>query len=171
MAPIFLGPTVLTYKELINLRNAECWYFVRHFGNLLSDQWKRIRIHQYITMTSHERLAVSNHWKFDCLFSSLFKLTSKYTSKLRVTSTLWGNPPVTGGLLKKNKGQKRGLHDVVMSQKTVGGTKASADTVMVVFVTINYRKCKYIIIFPGINLTPRELTHWPLGDLNVILKM
>ena len=40
---------------------------------------------------------VSNHQNLDCLFSRLFRRTSKKTSKLRGTGLCEGNPPVTGG--------------------------------------------------------------------------
>ena len=38
----------------------------------------------------NERHGVSNHQPLDCLFYALFKLTSKKTSKVRVTGPLWG---------------------------------------------------------------------------------
>ena len=42
-----------------------------------------------IRVTPYERHGVSNYRKLDCLFNSLFKLTRKETSKLRITDLLW----------------------------------------------------------------------------------
>ena len=39
---------------------------------------------------------ISNHWPIIYLFSSLFRLTTKETSRLRIFGPLWGEPPVTG---------------------------------------------------------------------------
>ena len=44
-----------------------------------------------ITVTSHESHCVSNLWKFDCLFSCLFRLTVPAISKLRITNHLWSS--------------------------------------------------------------------------------
>ena len=40
---------------------------------------------------------VSNHWGIGCLFNRLLILSSKKTSRLRVTDLCEGNPPVTRG--------------------------------------------------------------------------
>ena len=56
-----------------------------------------------ITLTSHDRRGVSNNQSLDCLSNSLFKLTSKETSKACVTGLLWGKSmgdrwiPITKG--------------------------------------------------------------------------
>ena len=34
---------------------------------------------------------ISNHWQFDCLFNSLFWLTTKKLSKIHITGPLWGD--------------------------------------------------------------------------------
>ena len=39
---------------------------------------------------------ISNHQRYDCLLSRLYKRRSKKTSKLRVTGLCEGNSPVTG---------------------------------------------------------------------------
>ena len=44
----------------------------------------------------NERDCVSNHQRFDCLLSRLFRPRSKKTSKLRVTGLCEGNSPVIG---------------------------------------------------------------------------
>ena len=44
----------------------------------------------------NERDGVSNQQRIDCLFSRLFRLRSKKTSKLRVTGLCAGNSPVNG---------------------------------------------------------------------------
>ena len=49
-----------------------------------------------IYVTSHELYSVSNHRQFVSLFSSLFRLAAKKTSKLCITGSLWRDPPVTG---------------------------------------------------------------------------
>ena len=41
-----------------------------------------------IPVTSHKHYAISYHWQLYCLFSSLFRLTTKKTSKLRITAHL-----------------------------------------------------------------------------------
>ena len=38
----------------------------------------------FIPMTLHDRWGVWDHWQFDCLFNSLFIVTTNKTSKLRV---------------------------------------------------------------------------------------
>ena len=38
----------------------------------------------YITVTSHERHGVSNHWQLHCLFNNSFRLIAKKTSKLHI---------------------------------------------------------------------------------------
>ena len=50
-----------------------------------------------ITAMSHEHHGVSNHWPLDCFFNSLFRVTSKKTSKPLLLVLCEGNPPVTGG--------------------------------------------------------------------------
>ena len=43
-----------------------------------------------VAVTSRECYGVSNHRQLDCLSNSLYRLTSKDTSKLRITGRLWG---------------------------------------------------------------------------------
>ena len=50
-----------------------------------------------ITMTSLERHSISNHRQIQSVVKSLFKLSSKKTSKVRIIGLCEGNPPVTGG--------------------------------------------------------------------------
>ena len=49
-----------------------------------------------IYLTSLKWCYISSHQQLYCLFHSLFKPTTKKTSKLYITDPLWGNPPVTG---------------------------------------------------------------------------
>ena len=42
-----------------------------------------------ITMTSHGHNGISNHWQLHCLFNSLFRVTSKKTTKLTVIWHQW----------------------------------------------------------------------------------
>ena len=42
----------------------------------------------FTTVTSYVRYGVSDHWRLDCLFNNLFGLTTKKTSKRRITSPL-----------------------------------------------------------------------------------
>ena len=49
-----------------------------------------------ITMTSHGRHVVSNHWHIGCLLNSLFTLTTKKTLTFYITGPLW-RESVTGG--------------------------------------------------------------------------
>ena len=57
----------------------------RHYGSLAALQWRH-----------NERHGVSNHQHFDCLFSRLFRRTSKKTSNRRVSGLCRGDSPVTG---------------------------------------------------------------------------
>ena len=41
-----------------------------------------------LSLISHERHGVSNHQKLDCLFNSLFRITTKESSKLCITGSL-----------------------------------------------------------------------------------
>ena len=41
-------------------------------------------------LTSHERFAISHDWQLDWLFNSLFRITTKKTSKLHITGLLLG---------------------------------------------------------------------------------
>ena len=55
-----------------------------------------------IVMTPREYYGISDHRQHDCLFNSLFDLTTKTTSKLRIAGLLWENfysdrIPVTKG--------------------------------------------------------------------------
>ena len=59
-----------------------CWGYLKPCMKL---QWRQ-----------NEHGGVSNHHPQDCLFNRLFRRRSKKTSKLRVTSLLCGNSPVTG---------------------------------------------------------------------------
>ena len=53
-----------------------------------------------IIVASHEHHGVWDDWKFHCLFNSLFRLTSKETSKPMLLALCEGNPPpVTGGII------------------------------------------------------------------------
>ena len=51
----------------------------------------------YITVTPHVRHGVSDHRRFDCLFNSLFRLTTKEPSNLRIAVSFERNPLVTCG--------------------------------------------------------------------------
>ena len=44
--------------------------------------------HKSIKVTSHEHHHISNHWQYDFLFSSLFRLTTKKPPKLHITGNL-----------------------------------------------------------------------------------
>ena len=54
-----------------------------HYDVIVMDIWDDASSHinDPITVTSNERRGYSNHRQFDCLFKSLFRLTSKKTSK------------------------------------------------------------------------------------------
>ena len=51
----------------------------------------------FFTVNSHELYVISNDQQFGCLFNSLFRVTTKETSKLGITGPCQRNPPVTGG--------------------------------------------------------------------------
>ena len=53
--------------------------------------------YHFITAMSNERQDILRHLHFNCLFSSLFKHTSKKTSTICVNGLCEGNLPVTGG--------------------------------------------------------------------------
>ena len=46
--------------------------------------------YEFITVMSHEQQYISYHQQLNCLFNSLFRLTSKEISKFQVTGLLWG---------------------------------------------------------------------------------
>ena len=54
--------------------------------------------------------------QIDCLLNSLFGLTTKETSKVHITGTLSGKPPVTGDSLHKGPVMQKmfSRHDVIM---------------------------------------------------------
>ena len=52
--------------------------------------WK-YRITGIITMSSHECHGFSNYWQLDCFFNSLFRLTTKETSKLCTMGYSWSD--------------------------------------------------------------------------------
>ena len=51
----------------------------------------------FITATSNDRPGFSNHRSIECLFNSLFRLTTKEHQMSALLSICEGNPPVTGG--------------------------------------------------------------------------
>ena len=51
----------------------------------------------YITVMSHERHRVSDHWPIDCSFSISFWLTSKKHQRSTLLTLCEGNSPVAGG--------------------------------------------------------------------------
>ena len=67
-------------------------------------KWRKyLRRLSYICVHGHdwwwpaERPGVSDFLQLECWFNSLFGLTAQIISKLPITATLWGNPPVTSG--------------------------------------------------------------------------
>ena len=86
------------------------WYIVIHYMNnkqaaflrlslpwMVSYCWicvilSLIFVRVVITAASRDRRDVSNHWPLDCLFKRLSKLTSKETSKVRITGICEGIP-------------------------------------------------------------------------------
>ena len=67
------------------------------------------------TMTSHELFVVRKHWHPDCLFTYLFKLTSKKISKLHITGRLWGETSGERCLTKTSNAK------IVISQLIISG--------------------------------------------------
>ena len=45
---------------------------------------------QYMTVMSHEH-DISNHWQLECLFNSVFRLTTKKKPRLHNIGPLWGD--------------------------------------------------------------------------------
>ena len=78
-------------QHLINMPDA------KHFDTSLKYQERVVQnkcINLIINGTLHERHGASNYRAFDSLLTSLFNLTPKKTSKLRITGHLMGgNPP------------------------------------------------------------------------------
>ena len=62
-------------------------------------QWlvQRKKFTPTLIVTLHGPREVSNHRQLNCLFNSLFRLTTKKTLNFRNTDPLWGEQPVTGG--------------------------------------------------------------------------
>ena len=54
---------------------------------------------QSITVMSHEHHSISNHWKTNHLYNHLFMLTTKNTSYLCITGSLWGVDSSNKGLV------------------------------------------------------------------------
>ena len=73
---------------------------------------------QYITATSNDRHGVSKYRPIDCLFNSLFRLTTK-TSKVRVTVPLWGETSLTGCFpaQKDSEAEDFLFDDVIMDKR------------------------------------------------------
>ena len=83
----------VVWKMATILFRHQCVY--RMMRNLYGQQW---HVHSYIVpyiirMTSHERKCVSFHRLLDCLFQSLFRLTTKNQSSWLPILCV-GNPPV-----------------------------------------------------------------------------
>ena len=86
--PIMIPAIFGTSQELC-LPQALCLHLLWHLHNTLilrPLQWRH-----------NERDGVTNHWRFDCLPSRLFRCRPKNPSELRVTGLCVGNPPATGG--------------------------------------------------------------------------
>ena len=91
LARWFQLPVQDHWPEMI--KNAKIFLFPQH--NLARKDFFDI------TVTSHE-YQISN--LLDCLFNSLFRPTTKTTSKLRITGPLWGESNVRG-IASPHKGQ------------------------------------------------------------------
>ena len=50
-----------------------------------------------ITVMLHEHHGIRNNQLLNCLFNTLFRLTTNKISKLCITGSLWGSPPFTSG--------------------------------------------------------------------------
>ena len=65
-----------------------------------------------LQLSYKEHHAVSNHQQLNCLFSRLFMLTPKKTSKLHITGPLWGES-TSDGWIPLTKGQWFGSYQHV----------------------------------------------------------
>ena len=54
-----------------------------------------------VTVTSHERHGASSNRILECFFNSIFSKTTKKTSNLHITGSLWGTPVADGFLSQK----------------------------------------------------------------------
>ena len=103
-----------------------------------------------ITVTSHERHGASSHRILKWLFNSLFSQTTKKTSNLHITGSLWGTP-VTDGFL---------------SQKPVARSATSSyfRTIMMIPDRVS---AVYNILF---TLKIFQITNWPMITYGYKLK-
>ena len=94
-----------------------------------------------ITVTSHKSHGVSNHRQLDCLFHTVFRLTTQKTSELYITDLLWG-----------------GIHQWLSTQRASNRESVSMSwrhhVTCVRFV--------YALIFLGSNLSTRT------ADMNIL---
>ena len=68
---------------------------------LVKFRWVDLNWNLYITAMSHDRHGISNYWSVECLFNSLFRLTTKKHQRSALISLCEGNPLVTGCSLHK----------------------------------------------------------------------
>ena len=72
------------------------WYRNRSLDTVSITPWQSLWMyfmeHQSITVRSQEHHGVSDHWQFDCLFNTPFRLTKKTTAKLCITGSSVDSP-------------------------------------------------------------------------------
>ena len=78
-------PFCLRLNELKETRNVN---FDKMWIHLWKIQLRKVRL-KILSAMSYDCHRVSNHQPLDCLFSTLFWLTSKKTSKVPITGPLW----------------------------------------------------------------------------------
>ena len=85
------------FREILDQDKFRWSYIVPHPSCFIGAILSNIRIYSHNTATSNGRHGVSNYWSIECLFSSLFRLTTKNHQKSALLSLCERNPPVTGG--------------------------------------------------------------------------
>ena len=96
----------------------------------LTSRWLLIAMQTKIKLSCRRRLSirwrhnelndVSNHRRFECLLNRLFRRRPQKTSKLRVTGSCEGNPPVTDGFPSQRASHAEDVSILVMSSWKVG---------------------------------------------------
>ena len=87
----------LNSMEIILFEKCVSLYWKNIFGKIF------LRVHLFITVMLHECHGIQNHHQLDCLFNNIIRLTTKNTSKLRITGSLWGEPQMASGCLSKGQ--------------------------------------------------------------------
>ena len=110
----------------------------------------------YITVTSYKLHSMSIQWQVEHLFNNLFKLT-KGTSKLCITSPLWGKPLVTIRFCSQSPVMCKmfSCHDITMSNMQL--IHWGSDKMAAIFQTAFSNACSWMKIYEL-----RLKFHWSL---------